>query len=89
MKYIWRKKTSILNRFCKLFNLHDDEKIQAYLMKLSNNTHSNLGLSYQTFMNNQSYTIRSGITQPCQFSFGNIQTMSSITDSLGEGWDDR
>jgi hypothetical protein len=31
-------------------------------MKLSNNTHSDFGLSYQTVMNNQSYTIRSGIT---------------------------
>jgi hypothetical protein len=58
-------------------------------MKLSNNTHSDFGLSYQTVMNNQSYTIRSRITQPRQFSLGNIATMSSITDSIGEGWDDR
>ncbi len=56
------EKTSIQNRFCKLFDLHDDEKIHAYLMKLSNNTHSDFGLSYKTVMNNQSYTIRSGIT---------------------------
>jgi hypothetical protein len=40
------KKTSIPNRFCKLFDLHDDEKILAFLMKLSNNTHSDFGLSY-------------------------------------------
>ena len=40
-------------------------------------------------MNNQSYTIRSGITRPCQFSLGNIPTMSGITDSVGEGWYDR
>jgi hypothetical protein len=58
-------------------------------MKLSNNIHSNLGLSYQTVLNNQSYTIHSGITRPCQFSLGNIRTMSGITDSIGEGWDDR
>ncbi len=58
-------------------------------MKLSNNTHSDFGLSYQKVMNNQSYTICLGITQPCQFSLGNIPTMSGITDSLGEGWDDR
>ncbi len=75
--------------FCKLFNLHDDEKIHAYLMKLSNKTHSDFELSYETVMNNHSYTIHSGTTQPCQFSLGNIQTMSSITDSVGEGWDDR
>jgi hypothetical protein len=56
------EKTSIPNRFCRLFDLHDDEKIRVYLMKLSNNTHSNFGLSYKTVMNNQSYTIRSGIT---------------------------
>jgi hypothetical protein len=56
------KKTSISNRFCKVFDLHDDEKIQAFWMKLSNNTHSDFGLSYQTVMNNQSYTIHSGIT---------------------------
>jgi hypothetical protein len=86
--YIWRK-TCIQNRFCKLFDLHDDENIHAYLMKLSNNTHSDFGLSYQTVMNNQSYTIRSGITQPRQFTLGNIPTMSGITDSIGEGWDDR
>jgi hypothetical protein len=57
-------------------------------MKLSNNTHSDFGLSYQTVMN-KSYTIRSGITRPRQFSLGNIPTMSGITDSIGEGWDDR
>jgi hypothetical protein len=45
-------KKSIPNRFCKLFDLHDDEKIHACLMKLSNNTHSDFGLSYQTVMNN-------------------------------------
>ncbi len=56
------KQTGIPNRFCKVFDLHDDEKIQAYLIKLSNKTYSNLGLSYQTVMNNQSYTIRSWIT---------------------------
>jgi hypothetical protein len=58
-------------------------------MKLSNNTNSEFGLSYQTVMNNQSYTICSGITRPRQFSLGNIPTMSGITDSVGEGWDDR
>jgi hypothetical protein len=58
-------------------------------MELSNNTSSDSGLSYETIMNNQSYTIRSGITQLCQFSLGNIPTMSSITDSVGEGWDER
>ncbi len=83
------KKTSIPNRFCKIFDLHDDEKIHAFLMKLSNNTHSNFGLSYQTVMNNQSYTIRSGITRPHQILLGNIPTMSCITGNIGEGWDDR
>jgi hypothetical protein len=52
------KKTSIPNRFCKLFYLHGDEKVHAFLLKLSNNTHSDFGLSYQTVMNNQCYTIR-------------------------------
>ena len=83
------EKTNIQNRFCKLFDLHDDEKIHEYLMKLSNNTHSDFGLSYKTVMNNQNYTIRSGITRPRQFSLGNIPTMSGITDSVGEGWDER
>ncbi len=83
------KKTSIPNRFCKLFELHDDDKIHAFLMKLSNNSHSDSGLPYQTVMNNQSYTICLGITRPHQFSLGNIPTMSSITDSIGEGWNDR
>ncbi len=58
-------------------------------MKLSNNTQSDFGSSYKTVMNNQSFTIRSGITQPRQFSLGNIPTMSGITDSVGEGWDER
>ena len=57
-------------------------------MKLSNNTYSDFGLSYQTVMKNQSYTICSGITQPHQFSLGNIPTLSCITDNIGEGWDD-
>jgi hypothetical protein len=46
------EKTSIPNRLCKIFDLYDDEKIHAYLMKLSNNTNSNSGLSYETVMNN-------------------------------------
>jgi hypothetical protein len=56
------KETSIPNRLCKLFDLHNDETIHAYLMKLSNNTHSDFELSYQRVMNNKSYSIRSGIT---------------------------
>ncbi len=56
------KQTGIPNRFCQVFNLHDDEKIQAYLMKLSSKTCSDFGLSYQTVLNYQSYIIRSGIT---------------------------
>jgi hypothetical protein len=83
------KKQVTRTDFCKLFDLHDDEKMHAYLMKLSNNTHSDFGLSYKTGMNNQSYTIHSGITRPHQFSLGNIPTMSCITDSFGEGWDER
>jgi hypothetical protein len=58
-------------------------------MKLFNNTHSDFGLTYQTVLNNQSYTICSGKTRPCQFSLGNIPTMHGVTDSIGEGWDDR
>ena len=52
------EKINIQNRFCKLFYLHGDEKVHAFLLKLSNNTHSDFGLSYQTVMNNQCYTIR-------------------------------
>jgi hypothetical protein len=58
-------------------------------MKLSNNTNSDSGFSYETVMNSQSYTIHSGITRPCQFSLGNVPTMSGITDSVGENWDER
>jgi hypothetical protein len=83
------EKTSIPNIFCKLFDLHNDEKVHVYLMKLSNNTHSDFGLSYKTVMNNHSYIIHSGITRPCRFSLGNILTMSSITDSISEGLDER
>ncbi len=83
------KKQVFQTDFCKFFDLHDDEKKHAFLMKLSNNTHSDFELSYQTVMNNQSYTIHSGITRPHQFSLGNIPTMSSITNSIGEGWDNR
>ncbi len=59
------------------------------MIKLSNNTYSDFELSYQTVLNNQSYTIYSGITQPCQFSLGNIPTLKDITASIGEGWVDR
>jgi hypothetical protein len=76
------------NRFCKFFDLHDDEKIEAFLMKLSNTTHSDFGLSYRTVLNNQSYTIRFGIIQPCQFVLENIPTVIGITDNVGSGWDD-
>ncbi len=36
------KQTGTPNTFCKFFDLHDDEKIEAFLMKLSNITHTNL-----------------------------------------------
>jgi hypothetical protein len=78
------QKTSIPNRFCALFDLHDDENMYAYLMKLSNNIHSDFGLSYKTVMNNQSYTMCSGITQPRQFSLGNIPTMSLVKAGMKE-----
>jgi hypothetical protein len=84
-----KKKQVFQTDFAKLFDLHDEKKMHAFLMKLSNNTYSDFGLSHQTVMNNQSYTIQAGITQPCLFSLGNIPTISGITDSVGEGWDDR
>jgi hypothetical protein len=56
------EKASIPNRFCKHFGLHNDERIQVCLMKLSNNTNADPGFSYETVMNNQIYTIHSGIT---------------------------
>jgi hypothetical protein len=58
-------------------------------MKLSSNTNSDSGLCYQTVMNSQSYTICLGITRPCRLPLGNIPTMSGITDSVNEGWDER
>jgi hypothetical protein len=67
--------------------LHNDERIQEYLTKLFNNNNSDPGFSYGTVLNSQRYTIHSGINQPCQFSLGNIPTMSSITNCIGEGWD--
>jgi hypothetical protein len=45
------EKTSIPNRFCIHFGLHNYERIHAYLMKLSNNTNSDPGFSYETVMN--------------------------------------
>ncbi len=58
------EKTSIPNRFCKHFCLHDDEKIHAYLMKLSNNNNSDSGFSYETVMNSQKkfYPFRDNLT---------------------------
>ncbi len=55
-------------------------------MKLSKNTHFDFGLSYQKVLNNQRYTIRSGITQPCQFSLGNIRTMRVLLIALVKAW---
>ncbi len=78
------KKQISKNRFCKLFYLHDDEKKHAYLMKLSNKTHSDFELLCKTVINNQSHTIHSDTTRPRRFSHGNIQTMSGITDSVGD-----
>jgi hypothetical protein len=49
------KTTRIPNRFYKHFGLHNYERIQVYLMKLSNNTSSNPGFSYEMVMNSQSY----------------------------------
>jgi hypothetical protein len=86
-KYLDKNKQVFPTDFCKVFDLHDDEKIQACLMKLSNKTHSVFGLSYQKVLNNQNYTIHSGVTRPCQFVLGNILTISGITDSVGRGWD--
>jgi hypothetical protein len=47
------EKTNILNRFCKDFDLHNDERIHAYLVKLSNNINSDPGFSYEAVMNSQ------------------------------------
>jgi hypothetical protein len=85
LQTLGEKQTGVPNRFCKVFDLHDDEKIQACLMKLSNKTHSDFGLSYQSVLNNQNYTIQSGVTRPCQFVLGNIPTIIRITDSVGRG----
>ncbi len=58
-------------------------------MKIRNTTHSDFGLSYQTVLNNQTYTTRSGNVRPGQFVHGNIPTISGITDNVGTGWNDK
>ncbi len=83
------EKTKIPNRLCNYFHLHDDERIQEYLTKLSNKNNSDPGFSYGTVLNSQRYTIHSGIIIPRLFSLGNIPTMSSTTGGRGEGWDTR
>jgi hypothetical protein len=87
-KDIWRKDKYPKQILQRLW-LHNDERIHAYLMKVSNNNNSDPGFSYVAVMNSQTYIIPSGITRPHQFSLGNIPTMSGITDSIGEGWDTR
>ncbi len=79
------KKTSIPNRFFKLFELHDDEKIHAFLMKLSNNTHSDFGLSYQLVMNNQSYTILQGLLDHVNSHLETYQQLAVLLIALVKG----
>jgi hypothetical protein len=81
------EKTKNPNSLCKHFCLHNDERIQEYLTKLSNRNNSVLGFSYGTVMNSQRYIICLENTQPRQFLLEKIPTMSAITDSMGEGWD--
>jgi hypothetical protein len=60
--HLEKRQVSLPNRFCKHFGLHDDERIHAYLIKLSNNTNSDSGFSHERVTNSQSDTICSGIT---------------------------
>jgi hypothetical protein len=56
-------------------------------MKQSKNFNSDHGFSYEAVTNSQKYVIHSGNTHPLQLSLGKIAKMSTISDSIGQGWD--
>ncbi len=56
-------------------------------MKQSKNNDSDHGFSFEAVMNSQKYIIHSGNTRTLQFSLGRIAIISTIIDSIGQGWD--
>jgi hypothetical protein len=65
-------------RYCEFFDLDINDRIHAYLMKVSTNINCDPGISYEAVMNSQRYIICSGITGVVQAWVGHWITSLSL-----------
>ena len=85
---IYGSKTNIPNQLLEMFRL-DDERIHTHLRTWTTSGYFGHGFSYSAMIDTKLYTIQHQNIRPKQFILDKLVLISTITESVGVGWDTR
>jgi len=83
---IYGSKTNIPNQLLEMFRL-DDERIHTHLRTWTTSGYFGHGFSYSAMIDTKLYTIQHQNIRPKQFILHKLVSISTITESVGVGWD--
>ena len=83
---IYGSKTNIPNQLLEMFCL-DDEKIHTHLRTWTTSGYLGHGFSYSAMIDAKLYKIQYQNIRPKQFILHKLVSISTITESIGVGWD--
>jgi hypothetical protein len=83
---IYGSKTDIPGNVLKGFDL-DDEKVHAHMKRWTSSDISGHGYSYSTIVAGKKITVQPESSRPKQFKLEKLVSMTTITATVGEGWD--
>jgi hypothetical protein len=83
---IYGSKTDIPENFLKTYNL-DDEKVHAHMKRWTSSNISGHGYSYSVMVTGKIITYQPESSRPKQFKLDNLASMTTITTTIGKGWD--
>ena len=84
--HIYGSKTNIPNQLLEMFCL-DDERIHTHLRTWTTSGYFGHGFSYSAMIDTKLYTIQHQNIRPKQFILHKLVSISTITESIGVGWD--
>jgi hypothetical protein len=83
---IYGSKTDIPDYFLKKCGL-DDEKVHAHMKRWKSSNISGHGFSYSAIVANKKITVQPENMRPKQFKLDKLPSMTTITATVGKGWD--
>ncbi len=83
---IYGSKTDIPNQLLEIFSL-DNENVHAQMKRWKSSDISGHGYSYSALVADKKITVQPEFCRPKQFKLEKLVSMTTITATVGKGWD--